>query len=39
MSSPREQGTGWFAIGAVATLALIAFVIYLLAFRYDVPLY
>lgn len=37
--SPREQGTGWFIIGAIATVALIALVIYFLAFRYDVPLY
>lgn len=39
MSSPREQRTSWFVTGTIATLALIALVIWFLALRYDVPLY
>lgn len=41
MSTPatHERSTGWFIIGAIATVVLLALVIYFLAFRYDVPLY
>lgn len=35
----RKQGTSWFLIGTIATAAVIALVVYFLAFRYDVPLY
>lgn len=34
-----KQGTSWFLIGTVATVALIALVVYFLAVRYNIPLY
>lgn len=38
-NEPHEQGTSWFLIGTVATVALIALVVWFLAVRYDIPLY
>jgi hypothetical protein len=38
-NEPTEHGTSWFLIGSIATIALVALVVWFLAVRYDIPLY
>lgn len=38
-NEPPQHGTNWFLIGTIATVALVALVVWFLAVRYDIPLY